>query len=138
MAIKKHIHTAKHIVNTRKEVRYLIAGSASEVLELVSFAILIILSDGKWLYVINSFTFLLGVTSGFILHQNWSFPGEKRFKTHHQVAAYFGLAGINFVVINVLVGYFVRGLGLWAPLAKLIAIGITVIWSYILVTFVIF
>ncbi len=136
--VKHPVRTGKHLVATRKEVRYLISGSLSEALELVSFVILIWLSKGEWLYVINSFTFFLGVSSGFILHQNWSFPGEKRFKTHHQIAGYFGLAAINFVIINVLVGYFVRGLDMWPPLAKLIAICITVIWSYLLVTLVIF
>ncbi len=142
MAVKHHlkhpVHTTKHLVATRKEIRYLIAGSASEALELISFVILIAVSGGEYLYLINSFSFLLGVSSGFILHQNWSFPGEKRFKTRHQVMAFYALAGVNFIVINLLVGYFVRGLNMWPPLAKFIAICITVVWSYLLVTLFIF
>lgn len=131
-AVKK----ARTIVATRREVRYVISGAASAGIEFLSFIVLFAVTD--WLYFSNSLSFALGVISGFIFHTTWSFPGEKRFKTHQQFVGYVSLAGFNFIAINVLVGFFVNGLGIWPFAAKFLAICITVVWTYVLSTALIF
>jgi len=114
-------------INGRKELRYLVAGTASEAIEYFSFLILFALVNQ--LYLSNSISFILGVISGFIFHKNWSFRGEHQFKTRDQFLGYVGLAAVNFVLINLLVGYLVDGLKIAPAIAKLVAIAITVIWS---------
>ncbi len=134
--MKNPVALANHLIKTRKEVRYLISGSLSELIELVSF--LIIIHFTGWLYFSNSLSFGFGVLSGFIFHKLWSFPGEHRFQTRHQFTGYVGLAIFNFVMINIIVGYLVKGLSVAPAFAKIAGIIITVSWSYLLVTKVIF
>lgn len=134
--IKRLFSRGQYFIASRKEVRYVISGAASSGIEYVSFLLLMVLTD--LLYFSNSLSFILGVLSGFIFHITWSFPGEKRFKTHHQFVGYVTLAGINFVAINLLVGYFVNGLDTPPFIAKFLAICITVIWTFFLSNAVIF
>jgi putative flippase GtrA len=130
------LHHPLKTVNSHKELRYLVAGSASEAIEFVSFVVLLPLTH--LLYVSNSVSFGFGVISGFIFHKTWTFRGEHQFKTRTQFLGYVGLALINFVLINLLVGYFVHGLKMNADVAKLISIVITVVWTYALTNFIIF
>jgi putative flippase GtrA len=123
-------------ISAHKELRYLVAGAASEVIEYVSFLLLLPLTD--LLYVSNSISFALGVISGFIFHKTWSFRGEHQFKTHQQFIGYVSLAAVNFVLINLLVGFFVHGRHMSPDLAKLLSIIITVSWTYVLTNLVIF
>jgi putative flippase GtrA len=123
-------------INSHKELRYIVAGTASEAIEYVSFLILLPLLN--LLYVANSISFVLGVISGFIFHKTWSFRGEQQFKTHAQFIGYVSLAGVNFVLINIFIGVYVHSFH-WTPdLAKLAAIASTVVWTYLLSNFVIF
>lgn len=134
--MKSPITLSIKAVKNYKEIRYLISGSLSELVELVSFLILLRLSG--WLYISNSLSFALGVISGFILHKIFSFPGEHRFRTKHQLLGYVGLAIFNFFMINIIVGFLVKGLDIMPAIAKIIGICTTVSWSYLLVNRVIF
>lgn len=134
------IELARHpfkTINSRKELRYLVAGTTSEGIEYVSFLILYTLFP-HFLYITNSISFGLGVISGFVFHKLWSFRGEHQFKTHQQFIGYISLATINFVLINLLVGLLVDGMRMPAFVAKFVAIAITVIWTFTLSNFVIF
>lgn len=134
--MKSPVAIANKLIKDHKEIRYVISGGLSEVIELSSFLILLHLTG--WLYVSNSVSFIFGVISGFIFHKLWSFPGDHRFRTKHQFAGYAGLAIFNFFMINIIVGYLVNGVGILPALAKLIGITLTVSWSYLIVTRVVF
>ncbi len=123
-------------INSRKELRYLVAGTVSEVIEYVSFLLLFAITH--LLYFSNSASFILGVISGFIFHKTWSFRGEQQFKTHYQLGGYIGLAAVNFIVINILVGLLVNYWHIHPALGKLVAIAITVVWTFTISNFVIF
>lgn len=120
----------RELLKKRKELRYLVSGAASEAIELGSFMILFA-ALGR-LYLANSLSFLLGVLSGFVFHKLWSFAGEHRFKTRYQLFSYIALAGVNFVAINILVGYFVNHLHFHPTIAKFFAICITVTWTFVI------
>jgi putative flippase GtrA len=124
-------------INAHKELRYLVAGTASEAIEYFSFLALFAVMPGL-LYVANSISFALGVISGFIFHKTWSFRGEQQFKTHQQLFGYLALAGINFIAINVFIDVYVHGFHMTPALAKLAAIATTVVWTYLLSNFAIF
>jgi putative flippase GtrA len=126
-----------HTINTHKELRYLVAGTASEAIEYFSFLLLFALMP-HLLYVANSVSFILGVISGFLFHKTWTFRGEQQFKTHQQAFGYVSLAGINFIAINVFIDFYVHGLNLSPDLAKLAAIASTVVWTYLLSNYIIF
>ena len=123
-------------INAHKELRYLVAGTASEAIEYVSFLVLLPLVH--MLYVANSISFVLGVISGFIFHKTWSFRGNQQFKTHQQFVGYISLAAVNFVMINIFIGVYVHVLHFGPDVAKLLAIATTVVWTYILSNMVIF
>ena len=137
IAISELVRHPGRTINTHKELRYLIAGTASEAIEYVSFLILIDLMPHT-LYISNSISFALGVLSGFIFHKTWTFRGEHQFKTHQQFIGYISLAAINFVAINAFLGVYVEVLNLSPSLAKLLAIATTVIWTYVISNYVIF
>jgi putative flippase GtrA len=124
-------------VNEHRELRYLVAGTASELIEYASFLLLIAVSP-HLLYIWNSVSFLLGVLAGFCLHKFWTFRGQQQFKTHQQLVGYVTLAGINFVAINVFLGIYVETFRLSAALAKILAIATTVVWTYLISNYIIF
>jgi len=124
-------------INSHKELRYLIAGSASEAIEYISFVLLIALMPHR-LYIANSISFIFGVLSGFVFHKLWTFRGEQQFKTHEQFIGYISLAGINFVAINIFLGLYVQALHFSPDIAKLLAIATTVVWTYIITNLFIF
>jgi putative flippase GtrA len=133
---QKLIRKTSEIVATRKGIRYLIAGSASEAVEYFSFLILLAITN--LLYFSNSLSFIFGVISGFIIHKTWTFKGEHQFKTRHQFIAYVSLAGVNFVMINIFIGLYVHGLHIAPYIAKFLAIITTLIWTFTLTNLVIF
>ena len=133
------IQLLKHPIQTvtsRKEIRYIISGGASAVVEYISFLILI--SVTNLLIVSNSLSFIMGMVSGFIFHKTWSFRGEHQFKTRHQFAGYVGLAAINFFIVNIIISYLVHGLNINPPLAKLISLAIAVSWTFFITNYGIF
>ncbi len=134
--MKSPITLTVKAIKRHKELRYLISGGLSELIELVSF--LILLNFTGWLYFSNSLSFALGVISGFILHKIFSFPGDHRFRTRHQLTGYIFLAVFNFFMINLIVGFLVEGLDIMPAIAKILGICTTVSWSYLLVNRVIF
>lgn len=132
----KKLQAVYRKILSRKELRYLISGAASEAIEYVSF--LVLLSLTNLLYVSNSISFILGVVSGFIFHNTFSFPGQHHFKVRHQFAGYVSLAVINFFVINAAVGYLVYGLHVKPYLAKLAAIAVAGVWGYFFSNYIFF
>jgi putative flippase GtrA len=124
-----------HLSN-RKELRYILSGTLSEVIEYISF--IVIFNISNLLYLSNSISFALGVISGFALHKAWTFRGEQLFKTHQQFVGYISLAGINFIAINAFLGLYVEAFKFSPEMAKLFAIATTVIWTYLISNFIIF
>lgn len=120
----------------RKELRYVIAGSLSELIEYSSFLLLQFCTH--LLVLSNSVSFLLGIASGFIFHKLWTFAGTHRLKTHHQVNLYIALAGFNFLVTNILISFFVHSENIRPFIAKLLVMGITALFSYFVFNRVIF
>lgn len=125
MSITKSI---KSKIKQHTELRYLIAGGLSEVIEYFSF--ILVYSIYRHLYFANTLSFIFGVASGFVLHKLWTFPGEHRFKTREQFMGYCTLALINFFIITATVGYLVDSASVPAYISKFIAIAIAAIWSY--------
>ena len=134
--IKDLIKHPLHTINSHKELRYVVAGTASEVIEYVSFVILV--GSFHLLYVSNSISFILGVVSGFIFHKTWSFRGDQQFKTHQQFVGYISLAAVNFIMINIFIGVYVHEFNIKPDLAKLLAIASTLIWTYSLTNLFVF
>lgn len=126
----------KDLFKTYKQLRYLVSGVLSEIIEYASFGALLMLTS--MLTFSNSISFILGIVSGFFLHKWWSFAGEQQFKTHQQVVAYGVLATANFFMSNILINVFVQALDIKPYIAKLVTMFITAIWSYVLFNFVIF
>lgn len=135
--LRELAHHPLRAIRTHKEIRYLIAGTASEGIEYVSFLFLITQLPHA-IYFSNSLSFLLGVGSGFIFHKLWTFRGEHQFKTYQQFVGYVSLAGVNFVAINAFLGLYIHFFDLSPAMAKLLAIATTVVWTYLITNLFIF
>ena len=132
------IGRGRYLIKEYKEVRYIIAGTVSELIEYFSFIAIFELTHANHLYISNSISYLLGVVSGFIFHKYWSFAGDQQLKTHHQMFSYIGLAGFNFVLVNIEIGAYVKDFHLAPYIAKFLAIAVTALWSFVLTNYVIF
>lgn len=114
--------------------KYLISGTLAFMLEYSSFYILNKL--GLWYVYSNSMAMVLGFFLSFFLNRNWSFKSQKN--TLKQILMYGILFIINMGISNGLMFIFIEKLYILPPLAKLMAIGILVLWNFIIYKKVIF
>ena len=120
----------------RREIRYIESGLLGVVDEYVSF--LLIFWPTGWLYFSSSASYMISAIGAFFLHKYWSFKGDQKHKGSHQVMAFMILATANFFISNALIGLFVYKVGVRPSYSKLLAIGLTAIWSFLLSNYVIF
>jgi putative flippase GtrA len=119
-----------------KELRYIVSGGASEVIEYASFLGLFWLTHR--LIISNSISFIAGIASGFMFHKLWSFAGSQSLRLEHQIVRYSLLAGFNFIATNVLISLLVHHLQLNPDIAKLCTMALTATWSFVFFNKVIF
>ena len=124
------------LVESRKELRFLISGGVSEFFDFFSFIALLRITG--WLYFSNSVSFAIGVLCGFFFHKFWSFRGDQKLTGSQQFLSYGVVGGINFVMINAIVGWLTNDMDVPAEVSKLIGIAAGAILSYILSNYVIF
>ncbi len=116
---------------SRPFVKYLIVGGTAFVVELGSFELLYY-AAGWRLLVANAASFILGLLTSFGLNRLWTFShGVYKKGMHHQFGYYFILAGLNLLATLGIVGALTR-LGLWPGASKLLAMGITSLWNFVL------
>ncbi len=106
---------------------YVSAGAIAALFELLLFTTLYQLA-GWPLLTANCLALALAVALCFTLQKYWTFrvQGEGR----RQLWLYLFMQGISAVLNNLLMLWFVYTLGLAAPLAKVLQIGIVFVWNY--------
>jgi putative flippase GtrA len=108
-------------------LRYISAGTIAATVEFVLFATLYQLV-GWNLLVANCTAFSFAVLICFAIQKNWTFraSGQSRRQLH----LYLFMQGISAFLNNVLMFGLVIGLGIYAPVSKILQIGIVFIWNY--------
>lgn len=133
---KKIITTKIEKALEHKTIRYLVSGVASQIIDFVSFLLLLLFTNH--LIFSNSTSFILGIASGFVFHKLWSFKGDQRFQTRFQIVGYAVLSVFNFIATNILVSTLVDTFLVLPSIAKLGTMIVIAAWSFILFNKVIF
>jgi|GEM_PF-978179 len=125
---------SKLLKDTR--VRYLLVGGSSAGIEYGLFALLVVVGmHAGWA---NAVSFLVGFLYTFILHNSWSFAGNHKHASHVRLLSYALLAGINVVATSLLVTLQVDILAINPFIAKVVCMGMVVVWNYLLLSRIIF
>jgi len=127
--IRRLCESVLHLIQAHKELRYVLSGGLSVVIEYISFLLLILFTP---LLVANSISFVIGIGSGFVFHKLWSFAGNHSLKTAHQVLAYCLVAAFNFLATNFIISFLVYSISLAPALAKIITMAVVAAWTYVL------
>ncbi len=116
-------------------LRYIGVGALAATVELVLFTTFYELAH--WPLLISNCTALaVAVVLCFVLQRIWTF--RTREDANRQVGLYLFMQSISAVLNNLLVLGLVESLGIYAPLAKILQIGIVFIWNYSFCQLVVF
>jgi putative flippase GtrA len=132
---KQKIHK---IVGSRKAIRYICSGIASEIIEYSVFLVWVIFAPG--LTIANAVSFISGITAGYFFHKYWTFAGsgEAYLKDQHQIIGYGIIAATNLVLTSLLINLLAHQLHLAPALAKIITMGLSAAWTYLLLNHLVF
>ena len=117
-------------------LRYVSVGGSAALLELLLFSIL---HEGlRWpLLVANNTALAIAIAYSFLMQRRWTFRvtagGALR-----QARWYLFMQGVSAVLNNLLMGLMVGVLGWYAPLAKVLQIGIVFGWNFSFCRWVVF
>ena len=122
-------------VNKTKIVRYLTSGGISAFVDYALF--LVLLKLGFSLFTSVSIAYITGFIINFSLNKFWSFSDKNRSVIKDQFMLYAALAFFNYFFTLTFIN--ISSLSNFSlPIAKLVALGITVTWNFILYKSVIF
>lgn len=108
-------------------VRYILVGIASALIEFSLFSLLYQWAGWR-LLVANGLALAVAIVFNFLLHRSWTFR-QKR-EAGRQLRRYLFMQLVAVALNNGLVWLFVERFGWYAPLAKLLEIGIVFLWSF--------
>lgn len=118
-------------------IRYLCAGGSAFVAEYSSFYVMYEVFHVR-VYVANSISFGIGLLVSFTLNRLWAF-GTKKFRqrTYNQLLLYVGLAIVNLMITNVIVGV-LKHYTVDPRVGKILAMFSIVCWNFFIFKFFIF
>lgn len=134
--MKVFMNCLRKYLLTSNKVRYVITGGSAFFVEYSCFALL--LTATHMLLVANSISFIIGALFGFLMHKFWSFSGNHKLKTRHQLGAFITVAVFNFFVVNFLIAILVNHFRVNAYIAKVLVILLITLWNFIIFNRVIF
>ena len=116
--------------------RYLISGGTAAGLEIGSFQLMLWTWGEEWYFTAAMISGGIGLASAFIGHKFFAF--KKKQETTRQLIRYLILQGANYFAQLYMVYAFVEFAGLHPSLAKILGIGITVSWNFLIYKFFIY
>ena len=116
-------------------LRYIGAGALAALVEFLLFTTFYELA-GWPLLVANCVALAVAVILCFLLQKHWTF--RARGGANRQLSLYLFMQSISAILNNLLMLGLVAGLGIYAPLAKILQIGIVFIWNYSFCRLVVF
>lgn len=131
--------TKKLIIKHQNFVKYLISGGTAAVVEFSLFNLIFYFLLREQLMVAQVLSYLSGMLTAFTLHHFWTFKsnGEKRHSSHRQFVMYATVSILNLFISSFLLVQ-LKTIGLYPWLAKLIVMGIVVLWNFLILNKIIF
>lgn len=125
------------------QIRYLISGSTAAVLEFLSFNLLFYVIFGKnigLLLVAQVCSYLIGFTTAFIMHNKFSFKTERKYvhSKKKQLVGYAVVSLASLGLTSLILLILKNQLGVWPWLAKIITMGLQVLWNFFILNKIIF
>ncbi len=123
------------LMNTRI-FKFLISGGTAA---LVEYAVFLLLQNGEEyqsLIASQTISFACGFVVSFAMNRAWVFRSQGAMGG--ELARYALLAAINLVASNAALALLVNVLGVAAPLAKFLVMGMVAAWNYLLFSRIIF
>lgn len=108
--------------------RYLVSGGSAAGLEIGSNQLMLWAWTRDWYFLAATISGAIGLTAAFIGHKFFAF--KKKTETKKQMVRYVILQSCNYIAMLGLVTLFVEVLGIIPDYAKVLAIGITVMWNF--------
>lgn len=115
-------------------LRYLLSGGTAAALEIGSYQAM--LYAGIWYFTAAKISGGVGLLSAFIGHKFFAF--KKKEQTGKQLIRYVILQGCNYFAQLFMVYGFVEYAGVNPTIAKVLAIGITVLWNFLIYKFFVY
>ncbi len=124
-------------------IRYLLSGTTAAVLEFGSFNLLfyvIFARSNDLLLVAQVTSYLIGFTTAFVLHNRFSFKTERKYvySKRQQLVGYAIVSLTNLGLTSLILVFLKNQLGVWPWLAKIITMGLQVIWNFFILNGIIF
>ena len=119
----------------RQFLRYISVGALAASVEFMLFTAFYQLANWP-LLVANCTSLGIALVLCFLLQRTWTF--RVRGEATRQLWLYLAMQSISAVLNNLLMLGFVQGLGIYAPVAKVLQIGIVFIWNYSFCRLVVF
>jgi putative flippase GtrA len=134
--VQRLIRVAKFFLHDpRQFLRYISVGALAASVEFTLFTAFYDLA-GWPLLVANCTSLAIALILCFVLQKTWTF--RARGAASRQLWLYLVMQSISAVLNNLLMLAFVQGLGIYAPVAKILQIGIVFIWNYTFCRLVVF
>ena len=133
---RRLIRVAKFFLrDPRQLLRYIGVGALAASVEFTLFTAFYQLV--RWpLLVANCMSFAVALILCFLLQKLWTF--RARGEGTRQLWLYLAMQSISVILNNLLMLGLVQGLGIYAPVAKVLQIGIVFIWNYSFCRLVVF
>jgi len=130
-------YLAKKFSKHAKIIKYLIAGVTAT---LVNFATVYLLTDifGVWYLLSSSSGFIVSFGVSFYLQKFWTFSDKDKSRIYRQMIMYLGVAGLGFVVNDILMFAQVSIFGLWYMAAQFFTAAFLAFINYLFYNFIIF
>lgn len=127
----------------RPQIRYLISGMSAAVLEIASFNLLfyvILGGQDKLILVAQIVSYLIGFTTAFIMHNKYSFKTTREYvySKQKQLVGYAIVSLASLALTSLILVVLKNQLGVWPWLAKIITMGLQVLWNFFILNKIIF
>lgn len=117
-------------------IRYLISGGTAAGLEIGSYQLMLWLWGNEFYFTAAKISGGVGLAAAFIGHKFFAF--KKKNETGRQLVKYVILQACNYFAQLAMVFAFVEFAGIHPTAAKILGIGITVLWNFLIYKFLIY
>lgn len=125
----------------QKIIKFMVVGLSNVTIDIGVFNLLLLVHAN--LYLASTLSFTLAALNSFVHNRRWTFHDGRKMNAWLQYLQFMGANVTGYFFNTVIIYYFLRAVDLGDPIltsnaAKLVAIGLVVIWNYSVARLIIF